>query len=121
MDKASAIVEQPASATTGVPAQASRAAQPGSYRPGYERVADQILDLIGQLRLQPGERIPTEHELAAQLGASRTMVREAIRILSALGRVRAQKGRGLYESLGFEGTNEMRLEGGRRPTSRRAS
>ena len=34
--------------------------------------------------------------MAARLGTSRTMVREAVKILSAIGRVRAQKGRGLY-------------------------
>lgn len=66
------------------------------YRPGYELVAEQILELIVRSRLQPGDRMPTENELAAQLGTSRTVVREAIKILSALGRVRAQKGRGLY-------------------------
>jgi len=66
------------------------------YRPGYELVAEQILELIVRSRLQPGDRMPTENELAAQLGTSRTVVREAIKILSALGRVKAQKGRGLY-------------------------
>jgi GntR family transcriptional repressor for pyruvate dehydrogenase complex len=66
------------------------------YRPGYELVAEQILELIARSRLQPGDRMPTENELAMQLGASRTVVREAIKILSALGRVRARKGRGLY-------------------------
>ena len=40
--------------------------------------------------------MPTENEIAAELGTSRTVVREAIKILSALGRIRAQKGRGLY-------------------------
>jgi GntR family transcriptional repressor for pyruvate dehydrogenase complex len=67
-----------------------------SYRPGYEVVAEQILQLIAESRLQPGDRMPTEKELAAQLGASRTVIREALKILSAIGRVRAQKGRGLY-------------------------
>jgi len=66
------------------------------YRPGYELVAEQILHLIAESRLQPGDRMPTENELAARLGASRTVVREAIKILAAIGRVRAQKGRGLY-------------------------
>ena len=66
------------------------------YKPGYEVVAEQILRLIAELRLQPGDRMPTEHELAARLGTSRTVVREAVKILSALGRVRAHKGRGLY-------------------------
>jgi DNA-binding FadR family transcriptional regulator len=79
------------------PADGRDAAQAqGSYRPGYELVAEQILELIARSRLHPGDRMPTENELAAQLGTSRTVVREAIKILSALGRVRAQKGRGLY-------------------------
>ena len=67
-----------------------------TYRPGYELIAEQILRLIAESRLQPGDRMPTEKELAERLGASRTVVREAIKILSAVGRVRAQKGRGLY-------------------------
>lgn len=66
------------------------------YRPGYEVVAEQILKLIAELHLVPGDRMPTENELAARLGTSRTVVREAVKILSALGRVSAQKGRGLY-------------------------
>ncbi|GAB3920892.1 FCD domain-containing protein [Kribbella albertanoniae] len=70
----------------------------GSYRPGYELVAEQILQLIAELGLRPGDRMPTENELATQLGSSRTVVREAVKILSAIGRVRAQKGRGLYVS-----------------------
>ncbi|WP_214414623.1 FadR/GntR family transcriptional regulator [Sphaerisporangium fuscum] len=66
------------------------------YRPGYEVATEQLLELIVRLRLRPGDRLPTENELARQLGTSRTVVREAVKILSALGRVRAQKGRGLY-------------------------
>jgi DNA-binding FadR family transcriptional regulator len=69
---------------------------PGPYRPGYELVAEQILQLIAELGLQPGDRMPTENELAARMGTSRTVAREAIKILSAIGRVRAHKGRGLY-------------------------
>ena len=69
---------------------------PGLYRPRYELVAEQILQLIGELALQPGDRMPTENHLASRLGASRTVVREAVKILSATGRVSAQKGRGLY-------------------------
>jgi GntR family transcriptional regulator, transcriptional repressor for pyruvate dehydrogenase complex len=66
------------------------------YRPRYEVVAEQILRLIGELALGPGDRMPTEKELAARLGTSRTVVRDAVKILSASGRVSAQKGRGLY-------------------------
>lgn len=67
-----------------------------AYRPGYEVAAEQLLKLIAEMRLEPGDRMPTENELAALLGTSRTVVREAVKILSAVGRVRVQKGRGLY-------------------------
>jgi GntR family transcriptional repressor for pyruvate dehydrogenase complex len=86
---------KPALAVDGVPAR--QQTQPTtSYRPGYEVVAEQILQLIAELGLRPGDRMPTENELASRLGTSRTVVREAVKILSAIGRVRAQKGRGLY-------------------------
>ena len=68
----------------------------GGYRPGYEVAAEQVLELISRLRLRPGDRMPTEQDLAKRLGASRTVVREAVKILSALGRVRAERGRGLF-------------------------
>jgi DNA-binding FadR family transcriptional regulator len=71
-------------------------AAPQVYRPGYELVADQIRRLIGELALRPGDRLPTEKELASRLGTSRTVVRDAIKILSATGQVSAQKGRGLF-------------------------
>jgi GntR family transcriptional repressor for pyruvate dehydrogenase complex len=68
----------------------------GGYRPGYEVAAEQLLELIAELGLRPGQRMPTENDLAKQLGTSRTVVREAVKILSALGRIRAHKGRGLF-------------------------
>jgi DNA-binding FadR family transcriptional regulator len=70
------------------------------YRPRYEVVAGQILDLIRELAMRPGDRLPTEKDLALRLGTSRTVVRDAVKILSASGRVSAQKGRGLYVSNG---------------------
>lgn len=69
---------------------------PESYRPGYELTAERILEYIATHGLEPGHRLPTEIELARELGVSRSVTREAIKILSALGRVRAQRGRGLF-------------------------
>ena len=83
----------------------------GVYRPRYESIAEQILQLINELSLQPGDRMPTEVELAVRLGTSRTVVRDAVKILSAIGRVSAQKGRGLYVADG-EGTLGIRRWGG---------
>jgi DNA-binding FadR family transcriptional regulator len=68
----------------------------GAYRPRYELAAEEILRLIDEFALHPGDRLPTEKELASRLGTSRTVVRDAVKILSATGRVSAQKGRGLY-------------------------
>ena len=86
-----------ADATARTSAGAGDAMQTRSaYRPGYELIAEQILELIARSDLRPGDRMPTENEIAALLGTSRTVVREAIKILSALGRIKAQKGRGLY-------------------------
>lgn len=78
------------------PAPEAPAVHAPTYRPGYELVAEEILRLIGESDLRPGDRMPTENQLAARLGTSRTVVREAVKILSAIGRVRAHKGRGLF-------------------------
>lgn len=49
-----------------------------------DAVYNQILDALGQGRLQPGERLH-DGEFAAQLGVSRTPVREALLRLGELG------------------------------------
>ncbi len=91
--------------------------EPAPYRPGYELLAEQLLQLIGELALGPGDRMPTEAELASRLGASRTMVREAVKILSAIGRVRAYKGRGLYVADGETMLGARRWSGFFLPTN----
>ncbi|WP_329479073.1 FadR family transcriptional regulator [Kribbella sp. NBC_01484] len=68
----------------------------GGYRPGYEIAAERILEYIVRARLEPGDRLPTEKDLAEAVGMSRTIVREAVKILSALGRISVQMGRGIY-------------------------
>jgi DNA-binding FadR family transcriptional regulator len=70
--------------------------QPTNYRPGYEIAAERILEYIVVEELTPGTRLPTEKELADAVQMSRTVVREAVKILSALGRLSVQKGRGIY-------------------------
>ncbi|MEU5310904.1 FCD domain-containing protein [Streptomyces sp. NPDC021562] len=82
--------------TPAVAAVVNGADERRDYRPGYEIVAERILEFIAEARLVPGDRMPTENDLAQQLDTSRAVVREAVKILSALGRVRAHKGRGLF-------------------------
>lgn len=70
--------------------------QQPSYRPGYEVVAEQILELLVARQLRPGDYLGTETQLAEWLGASRSVAREAVKTLAAVGRIRARKGKGLY-------------------------
>jgi len=61
-----------------------------------ERIADQLTDMIAQRRFQPGDKLPSEPELAEELQVSRTTLREALRILSTRGLVEARRGIGTF-------------------------
>lgn len=59
-----------------------------------EEIAKQIIKLISTGELQPGQRLPSERELCAQFGASRSSLREALRCLSIVGVLNARVGDG---------------------------
>lgn len=61
-----------------------------------ETTMDAIERFIASNRLQPGDPLPTEAELVASLGVSRSSVREALRQLQALEIVEVQQGRGAF-------------------------
>jgi GntR family transcriptional repressor for pyruvate dehydrogenase complex len=60
----------------------------------YELVLDRLEADIAHERLRIGDRLPGERALAERLGVSRTSVREAIRVLEAMGVVRTAAGSG---------------------------
>jgi GntR family transcriptional repressor for pyruvate dehydrogenase complex len=62
----------------------------------HKQVADQLQDLIVAESLLPGDKLPGERELAERMGVSRTVIREAIRVLSDRGLVRVKSGCGTY-------------------------
>jgi GntR family transcriptional repressor for pyruvate dehydrogenase complex len=62
----------------------------------YKQVVDQLQELIITEAFRSGEKLPGERELAERLGVSRTVVREAIRVLSVRGLVRVKAGCGTY-------------------------
>lgn len=62
----------------------------------YISVQDAIKDYIFENNLQPGDPLPSENELADQLGVSRNSVREAVKALVSLGVVDSRRGLGLF-------------------------
>jgi DNA-binding FadR family transcriptional regulator len=66
------------------------------YRPGYELVAERLLQYIAEQNLKPGDRLPTEQGLAEILDATRNVTREAVKVLAAIGRLSVRKGAGIF-------------------------
>lgn len=54
---------------------------------GFEKVFSFLRDLLLDGRIQPGDKLIPERELALELGVSRPVVREALRALSMIGAV----------------------------------
>ncbi|MCA9772091.1 MAG: FadR family transcriptional regulator [Myxococcales bacterium] len=73
-----------------------------------DQVADALRAEILTGRHAPGERLPSEHELAARFGVSRLTVREAVKALAGQGLVRVQQGTGT-EVLDYRVTGGMDL------------
>jgi GntR family transcriptional regulator, transcriptional repressor for pyruvate dehydrogenase complex len=70
------------------------------------RIREEILRMLAERGLQPGDQLPSERELAATLRVSRPSVREAVRSLQAEGRLIVRHGRGVFVS---EPTSRQRL------------
>src|SRR5260370_29715185 len=60
------------------------------------RLAELILAEAGRVGLDSGGRLPTERQLAADLGTTRSAVRHALAILQAQGRISREVGRGTF-------------------------
>jgi len=81
--------------------------EPTAPRVGYRSrrapsVTDEAIDKIRELIISgswgPGDRLPKESELAAQLGLSRNSLREAVRALSQLRVLEVRQGDGTFVS-----------------------
>lgn len=62
----------------------------------HEAVRERISELMREGGYQPGDRLPSERELAEGLRVSRVVVREALKVLEALGMVQVRQGSGTY-------------------------
>ena len=67
---------------------------PVTMRTAGERIAERLVTAIALGEFEPGQRLPTERDLAATLEVSRTTVREALQRLQAAGYVTTRRGRG---------------------------
>jgi DNA-binding FadR family transcriptional regulator len=67
--------------------------EPVRMRSAGEHIADRLVTAIALGEFVPGQRLPTERDLASMLSVSRSTVREAIQRLAALGYVEVRRGR----------------------------
>lgn len=62
----------------------------------FEQIVTQIQQAIRDGQVARGARLPTERELSESFGVSRGVVREAVKVLGAMGLVESRQGSGLY-------------------------
>jgi len=75
------------------PATADAACGPDRF---WSRIAQHLAQAIGRGVYAPGERLPSEHALAAQFGVNRHTIRRSLASLGQRGLVRATQGRGTF-------------------------
>jgi GntR family transcriptional repressor for pyruvate dehydrogenase complex len=64
-----------------------------------DEIVDQIMALIADGSLKPGQRLPSERELCKNFGAGRSSLREALRCLCIVGVLTARVGEGTSVAL----------------------
>ncbi len=67
-----------------------------SDRKKYIEIISLIKDMILNGEIVPGDRLPSETQFIEQLGISRTPIREAIKILEAMGVIIIKRGEGMF-------------------------
>lgn len=70
--------------------------KPIKTRKIYEEIAEQLRKQVAAGKLKPGDRLPSERELAERLQVSRASVREALSALEMMGLVEVRSGEGTY-------------------------
>lgn len=73
----------------------------------YSKVVDQLKNLISKGEIKPGQRLPSERELASMFKIGRPSVREALRVLEAIGYIEVRLGLGVFIR---ENTNNLKDE-----------
>lgn len=96
-----------------------------SFVPLYRQLVSDFVHRIESGDLEPGERIPSERELAQSLNVSRITVQQALNTLEQIGLVYREQGRGtfvaeprLHRVKGFGSFTEYVSRQGKKSTSR---
>jgi GntR family transcriptional regulator len=96
-----------------------------SYVPLYRQLVDVFVRKIDSGELRPGDRLPSEREMAESMKVSRITARQALDTLEQLGLVYREQGRGtfaaeprLHHVEGFSSFSEYVIKRGRQPSSR---
>jgi GntR family transcriptional repressor for pyruvate dehydrogenase complex len=67
-----------------------------SRPPASQQIAHQLLEYLVSGKAKPGDRLPSERQLAENLGVSRSIVREALKSLGMLSLIKVKPGGGYY-------------------------
>lgn len=62
----------------------------------YLNIVSEMRDMIREQNIRPGDRIPSERELAEKLAVGRSTIREALRSLELLGLIKTRRGEGTF-------------------------
>jgi GntR family transcriptional repressor for pyruvate dehydrogenase complex len=62
----------------------------------FDEVYDQLLSLISNRKLKPGEQLPSERLLAKNVGVSRQSIREALKKAESKGLIKVRQGEGTF-------------------------
>lgn len=62
----------------------------------YEEVVEQLKMMLTEGKLKPGDKLPSERDMAESLGVSRASVREALTTLEAIGILEIKPGEGTF-------------------------
>ncbi len=74
-----------------------------------DTVLKELLDQLISGALKVGDRLPSDAEIAEQIGAGRNSVREAMKVLQVLGFIERRQGDGSYVSAGGSNAFEILL------------
>jgi DNA-binding FadR family transcriptional regulator len=69
---------------------------PVEHRSAAQHVRSQLVELIESRQFEVNDRLPSEAELATSFGVSRSVIREALHSLNALGLTKSYAGRGTF-------------------------